>query len=201
MLRVILSSNLSRSCDRKPLGKHPHQSTTCLYWHLHLCQLHTMLHTYRISNEFSFHTMYYETSCVFYIPEPLARGYKTHNEFHNTSYGMKIHLRFFLSHELTRNEQITRWNRLFPRIGDGWRRGLLRFDNKFALCSVINTRRRSHFTKVEIKNTKKSMFWCNNKSKFAVWQLVYIHNVWYSSDTEKLRLACADLYVTCCHKI
>ena len=63
---------------------------------------------YRISNEFSFHTMYYETSCVFYIPEPLARGYKTHNEFHNTSYGMKIHLRFFLSHEVTRNEQITR---------------------------------------------------------------------------------------------
>ena len=62
---------------------------------------------YRISNEFSFHTMYYETSCAFYIPEPLARGYKTHNEFHNTSYGMKIHLRFFLSHELTRNEQIT----------------------------------------------------------------------------------------------
>ena len=40
--------------------------------------------TYRISNEFSFHTMFYETSCVFYIPEPLARGYKTHNEFHNT---------------------------------------------------------------------------------------------------------------------
>ena len=56
---------------------------------------------YRISNEFSFHTMYYETSCVFYIPEPLARGYKTH-EFHDTSYGMKIHLRFFLSHELFR---------------------------------------------------------------------------------------------------
>ena len=24
---------------------------------------------------------------------------------------------------------------------------------------------------------------------------------WYSSDTEKLPLACADLYVTCCHKI
>ena len=58
-------------------------------------------HKYKISNEFSFHTMYYETSCVFYIPEPLARGYKTHNEFHNTSYGMKIHLRFFLSHELS----------------------------------------------------------------------------------------------------
>ena len=95
---------------------------------------------YRISNEFSFHTMYYETSCVFYIPEPLARGYKTHNEFHNTSYGMKIHLRFFLSHELTRNEQITRWNRRFPRIGDGLRRGLLRLDNKFAWCSVITIR-------------------------------------------------------------
>ena len=120
--------------------------------------------------------MYYETSCVFYIPEPLARGYKTHNEFHNTSYGIKIHLRFFLSHELTRNEQITRWNRHFPRIGDGWRRGLLRLDNKFALCSVITIRRRSHFTIFEIKNTKKSMFWCNNKSIFAVWQLVYIHD-------------------------
>ena len=63
---------------------------------------------YRISNEFSFHTMYYETRCVFYIPSPEARGYKTHNSFHNTSYGMKIHLRFFLSHELTRNEHITR---------------------------------------------------------------------------------------------
>ena len=120
--------------------------------------------------------MYYETSCVFYIPEPLARGYKTHNKFHNTSYGMKIHSRSFLSHELTQNEQITRWNRLFLRIGDGWRRGLLRFDNKLAWYSVITMRRRSHFTIiVEIKNTNKSMFWCNNKSKFAVWQLAYIH--------------------------
>ena len=27
----------------------------------------------RISNEFSFYTMYYEMSYVFYIPEPLAR--------------------------------------------------------------------------------------------------------------------------------
>ena len=44
----------------------------------------------RISNEFSFHT-----SCVFYIPEPLARGYNAHNKFHNTSYGMKIHLRSY----------------------------------------------------------------------------------------------------------
>ena len=52
--------------------------------------------------------MYYETSCVFYIPEqtscvfyipepePEARGYKTHNSFHNTSYGMKIHLRSYI---------------------------------------------------------------------------------------------------------
>ena len=78
---------------------------------------------YRISNQFSFHTMYYETSCVFYIPEPLARGYKAHNEFHNTSYEMKIHLRFFLSHELIWNEQITTWNRLFSANWNGWRRG------------------------------------------------------------------------------
>ena len=50
----------------------------------------------RTSNEFSFHTMYYETRCVFYIPSPEARGYKTHNSFHNTSYGMKIHLRSYI---------------------------------------------------------------------------------------------------------
>ena len=50
----------------------------------------------RISNEFSFHTMYYETRCVFYIPSPEARGYETHNSFHNTSYGMKIHLRSYI---------------------------------------------------------------------------------------------------------
>ena len=50
----------------------------------------------RTSNEFSFHTMYYETLCVFYIPSPEARGYKTHNSFHNTSYGMKIHLRSYI---------------------------------------------------------------------------------------------------------
>ena len=120
---------------------------------------------YRISNEFSFHTMYYETSCAFYIPEPLARGYETHNEFHNTSYWMKIHLRFFLSHELTRNKQIRRLNRLFPIIRDGWHRALLRCDKKFAWCIVITMRRISHFTIVEIKNTKKSMFWYNNKKK------------------------------------
>ena len=117
----------------------------CSTQKIHVTRGRSPRDTYRISNEFSFHTMYYETSCVFYIPEPLARGYNTHNEFHNTSYGMKIHLRFFLSHELTRNEQITRWNRLFPRIGDGWRRCLLRVDNNFAWYSVISMRRRSHF--------------------------------------------------------
>ena len=42
--------------------------------------------------------MYYETYCMFYIPESLAY------EFHNTLYRMKIHLRFILSHELTGNE-------------------------------------------------------------------------------------------------
>ena len=31
------------------------------------------MYRYRISNEFSFQTMYYETSCMFYIPESLAR--------------------------------------------------------------------------------------------------------------------------------
>ena len=50
----------------------------------------------RISNEFSFHTMYYETR-VFYIPSQEAGRYKTYNSFHNTSYGMKIHLRSNIS--------------------------------------------------------------------------------------------------------
>ena len=42
-----------------------------------------------------------------------------------------------------RNEQITRWNRLFSWIGDGWHRGLQlimllsRIENKFAFCSII----------------------------------------------------------------
>ena len=70
----------------------------------------TLIQSINIGSQMNFHSI----RCImkrvvcFYIPEPLARGYKTHNEFHNTSYGMKIHLRFFLSHELTRNEQITR---------------------------------------------------------------------------------------------
>ena len=37
---------------------------------------------YRILNEFSFHTVFMKQVVCFYIPEPLARGYKTHNEFH-----------------------------------------------------------------------------------------------------------------------
>ena len=42
---------------------------------------------YRIWNEFSFHTVFMKRVVCFYIPEPLARGYKTHNEFHK--YRMK----------------------------------------------------------------------------------------------------------------
>ena len=132
---------------------------------------------YRISNEFLFHTKYYETSCVFYIPEPLARGYKAHNDFHYISYGMKIHLRFFLSHELTRNEQITTWNILFLRIGTD-DAVVVRFENKSAWCSVITVQRRALLIVVEKqkkKNIKKSVFWYNNGSKFVVWFLAYIH--------------------------
>ena len=60
----------------------------------------------RISNEFSFHTIYYETRCVFYIPSPEARGYKTHNSFHNTSYGMKIHLRSYMTTVVVKQRRI-----------------------------------------------------------------------------------------------
>ena len=58
------------------------------YWVI-LC-----VYIYRISNEFSFHTMFYEMS--FHIP-------RTQNEFRKTSYEMKIHLRFFLSHNISKN--------------------------------------------------------------------------------------------------
>ena len=68
----------------------------------------------RISNEFSFHTMYYETRCVFYIPSPEARGYKTHNSFHNTSYGMKIHLKSYIS--LLKTKKATGVDKMFVNI-------------------------------------------------------------------------------------
>ena len=42
---------------------------------------------YRIWNEFSFHTVFMKRVLCFYIPEPLAKGYKTHNECHK--YRMK----------------------------------------------------------------------------------------------------------------
>ena len=40
--------------------------------------------------------MYYETRRVLNIPSPEAQGYKTHDSFHYTSFGMKIHLRSFI---------------------------------------------------------------------------------------------------------
>ena len=48
----------------------------------------------------------YETSCVFYIPEPLARGYKIRNEFRKYRMKFKFHVRFFLSHvKLTKTQE------------------------------------------------------------------------------------------------
>ena len=44
-------------------------------------QIHKVIN---IGSEMNFHSIRYlwNELCVFYIPEPLARGYKTHNEFH-----------------------------------------------------------------------------------------------------------------------
>ena len=132
---------------------------------------------YWISN-FSFHTMYCETSCVLYIPEPLAREYKTHNEFHNTMYGMKIHLRFFLSHALTRNEHITTWNRLFLRIGTNyaiiclWRCCALRTSSHGA--ALWKWEDDSILLLLKFKSIKEIMFWYNNESEFSVWYLAYM---------------------------
>ena len=44
--------------------------------------------------------------CVFIYLQALARGYKTHKEFHNTSYEMKIHFKFFSSHDNSKNINI-----------------------------------------------------------------------------------------------
>ena len=38
--------------------------------------------SYRMWNEFSFHALFMKRFVCFYINEPSARGYKTHNEFH-----------------------------------------------------------------------------------------------------------------------
>ena len=57
-----------------------------LSWRANL-RLVKELNIYRIWNEFSFHTVFMKRVVCFYIPEPLARGYKTHNEFHK--YRMK----------------------------------------------------------------------------------------------------------------
>ena len=47
----------------------------------------TIIYNCMIWNEFSFHTVFMKWVVYFYIPEPLERGYKTHNEFHK--YHMK----------------------------------------------------------------------------------------------------------------
>ena len=50
--------------------------------------LERLLSVYRIWNEFSFHTVFMKRVLCFYIPEPLAKGYKTHKECHK--YRMKL---------------------------------------------------------------------------------------------------------------
>ena len=70
--------------------------TKSLWFNYLLCVLNDLSlwkHKYRIWNEFSFHTVFMKRVVCFYIPGPLARGYKTHNEFHK--YRMKWK---FISH-------------------------------------------------------------------------------------------------------
>ena len=88
---------------------------------------------------------------MFNISEPLARGYKTH-EFHNTSYGMKINLRFFLSHEITRNKQINTWNKRFLQIGTYYAVTWLWLFHALRTRlrgTAQHERRRAHFTVVD----------------------------------------------------
>ena len=97
LLRVFITLRKANLLSkRSKLRRHPSPIAEKVYFILlfaHFVLVHVIK---RISNEFSFHMMYYETRCVFYIPSPEARGYKTHNSFHNTSYGMKIHLRSYI---------------------------------------------------------------------------------------------------------
>ena len=66
---------------------------------------------------------------------------------------------------------------------------LLSEDDHISLFLKSKTPRRACFDVITKANSP-----FDNLCKFTNAQ-------WYSSDTEKLRLACADLYVTCCHKI
>ena len=97
LLRIVITlHNANLLSKRSKTRRRPSPIRGKVYFILlfaHFVLVHVIK---RISNEFSFHTMYYETRCVFYIPSPEARGYKTHNSFHNTSYGMKIHLRSYI---------------------------------------------------------------------------------------------------------
>ena len=49
----------------------------------------------------------YETRCVFYIPSPKARGYKTHNSFHKTVWNENwfqiLYILIFLINSITLN--------------------------------------------------------------------------------------------------
>ena len=126
LLRTVISTNNAASCELvyqsvASYGVIRPQFAEKVYFFLlfaHFALVHVIK---RISNEFSFHTMYFETR-VFYIPSPEARDIrekgrdltqsydkspytnrnvkrqsdKTHNEFHNTRYGMKIHLRSYI---------------------------------------------------------------------------------------------------------
>ena len=153
-------------------------------------------------NLISFHLMFYETSCALYIPETLARGYKTH-KFHNTPYGMKIHLRFFLLHELTRHKQVTiheidffcKSERIMPWM-------LLGFGNKSTCCSVIAVQSRAHFIVVKSKTSRRACFDIIMKANSPFNSLrTFTNTKWYFANTEESYFACADSYETCCHKI
>ena len=95
LLRTVITLHQANLLSKRSKPqRHPSPIRRKSLFHLaHFVLVHVIK---RISNEFSFHTMYYETRYVFYIPSPEARGYKTHSSFHNTSYGMEIHLRSYI---------------------------------------------------------------------------------------------------------
>ena len=65
MMSFFLSKKVVNSC----MGKAKDNNKDVIYIH--------------VGSEIFISYGNYETSCVFYNPEPLARGYKIRNEFHN----------------------------------------------------------------------------------------------------------------------
>ena len=99
LLRIVITLHHANLLSKRSNSRcHPSPIRGKSLFHLVIC-------SFRVSScdkknlkwIFIPYDLLWNSLCVLY---PLARGsgYKTHNSFHNTSYGMKIHLRSYMYH-------------------------------------------------------------------------------------------------------